>query len=73
MARLRTVVVLLGVAMGGGACGIKGSPRPPEAAPPLPPPSSETPPPPPSATQSPQGTQRGPLPPSTPPPDAGTP
>jgi hypothetical protein len=68
MQRLRVVVVVL-LALGGAACGIKGSPRPPEEPPA---PSSETQPPP-AETQPPATQPRGPLPSSIPPPDAGTP
>ncbi|HEX8824627.1 MAG TPA: lipoprotein [Archangium sp.] len=67
--RLRTLVVVLGVAVGVAACGIKGPPRPPA---PPPPPNSETQPPP-AETQPPASQPRGPLPSSIPPPDAGTP
>jgi hypothetical protein len=67
MQRLRTAVVLL--ALGGGACGIKAPPRPPEE-PPAPSSETQTP----SAeTQPSADSPRGPLPSSIPPPDAGTP
>jgi hypothetical protein len=70
MRHLRFVVVLL--ALGGVACGIKGSPRPPEASSSPPAPNSETQTP--AAETQPPATQpRGPLPSSLPPPDAGTP
>jgi hypothetical protein len=57
------LVVLLGLALGVGACGIKSNPRPPE---PPPPPTTET--------QPPMDPPRGPLEPAGPPPtqDAGT-
>ncbi|QRK13117.1 hypothetical protein JQX13_25685 [Archangium violaceum] len=62
MLRPRALVVLLGLALGGAACGIKGPPRPPESTRPA---AGETPPP--------TDVSRGPLSPSAPPSDAGTP
>jgi hypothetical protein len=61
MERLRAVVVLLGFLLVVVACGIKGSPRPPE---PAPPPTSET--------SPPQEPPSSPPSPSLSPPDAGT-
>ncbi|PTL83824.1 hypothetical protein DAT35_10170 [Vitiosangium sp. GDMCC 1.1324] len=58
----RGLVVLLGLVLGMAACGIKGSPRPPESSP------RST-----SEAQPPGESPSGPLSPPTPPPDAGTP
>ena len=58
MNRLSRGLLLLGLGLLMGACGIKGNPRPPL---PPPPPASETQPPPTPETQPPGQTTRGPF------------